>query len=279
MKKLLRIGKFSEMNHISIQTIRFYDRIDLLKPFYVDPMTNYRYYHINQSSIVDAIQHLRQLNFSLKEIKLILSQDDPSLLNKLVEKHRQDLKEKELMLNRQQQDLKDFQASLQAYQEHASCQKLEIIPLPKRRTLSYTVEDNIYQMTAEEYELQLRRLKDKIQSYSPAFQNFGCIGSIMPQQSFLSGNWYSKEMIVLTQAELGFPFTKVSYLPQSLYAVSYCDSFQEELAALPLFLKAVQEADCRICGDYVCQVIYEHPKLTEAERKMFIRMQIPVQYN
>ena len=65
MKKILRIGEFSQINQISIQTLRFYDQIGLLKPYKVDPETNYRYYHINQSSLVDSIQYLRQLKFFL----------------------------------------------------------------------------------------------------------------------------------------------------------------------------------------------------------------------
>ena len=80
MKKILRIGEFSQINQISIQTLRFYDQIGLLKPYKVDPETNYRYYHINQSSLVDSIQYLRQLNFSLEDIKEILSDKDQFLL-------------------------------------------------------------------------------------------------------------------------------------------------------------------------------------------------------
>ncbi|MGT2946057.1 MerR family transcriptional regulator [Streptococcus chenjunshii] len=276
VRTLLRIGEFSRINRISIQTLRFYDQIDLLTPFYVDPMTKYRYYHINQSPLVDAIQHLQQLNFSLKEIKLILSREDFSMLNQLIENHRQELQEKELMLHRQQYALDEFQASLRVYENHLPHKGLDIVKLPERRILSYPVTDNIYQMSAEEYEMQLRLFKKKLQPHTALFQHFGRVGSIMSKQHFLAGYWYSKKMFVLAQEKLDFPFTEADYLPRSLYAVTYCDSFQEELAVLPAFLKAVQETDYHICGDYICQVIYEHPKLKDTQRKMFIRMQVPI---
>lgn len=93
MKKILRIGEFSQINQISIQTLRFYDQIGLLKPYKVDPENNYRYYHINQSSLVDSIQYLRQLNFSLEDIKEILSDKDHFQLHQLIEERYQRLLE------------------------------------------------------------------------------------------------------------------------------------------------------------------------------------------
>jgi DNA-binding transcriptional MerR regulator len=58
MKKL-SIGEMAKINHVSVQTLRYYDRIDLLKPIYVNEETNYRYYDIKQSAIVDMIQYMK----------------------------------------------------------------------------------------------------------------------------------------------------------------------------------------------------------------------------
>jgi len=49
---LLPIGKMAALNHTSVQTLRYYDKIDLLKPLYVNQDTNYRYYDIKQSAIL-----------------------------------------------------------------------------------------------------------------------------------------------------------------------------------------------------------------------------------
>lgn len=46
------IGKMAELNNISIPTLRLYDEMGLLKPKYVDPDTGYRYYDINQNSML-----------------------------------------------------------------------------------------------------------------------------------------------------------------------------------------------------------------------------------
>ena len=126
MKKILRIGEFSQINQISIQTLRFYDQIGLLKPYKVDPETNYRYYHINQSSLVDSIQYLRQLNFSLEDIKEILSDKDHFQLHQLIEERYQRLLEEKENLEKQIQEIEIFRSGARIYGEKQSEQELEI---------------------------------------------------------------------------------------------------------------------------------------------------------
>ena len=69
MEKLIKIGEFSKINHISIPTLRLYDELGILKPIYVDKESNYRYYSINQNARLDMIQYMKELNMSLSEIK------------------------------------------------------------------------------------------------------------------------------------------------------------------------------------------------------------------
>ncbi len=69
MKDQLTIGKMAELNDITIETLRHYDRIGLLKPFRIDSKSGYRYYHINQSAILDMVIYMKSLGMPLKEIK------------------------------------------------------------------------------------------------------------------------------------------------------------------------------------------------------------------
>ncbi len=65
----LTIGEMAKINHVSVQTLRLYDREGLLKPMEVDEFTGYRYYHINQSARLDMILHMKAYGMTLKEIK------------------------------------------------------------------------------------------------------------------------------------------------------------------------------------------------------------------
>lgn len=41
---LISIGKMAKINHVSINTLRLYDKWGLLTPIYIDEDTGYRYY-------------------------------------------------------------------------------------------------------------------------------------------------------------------------------------------------------------------------------------------
>lgn len=68
MKMELKIGDFANLCHTSIKTIRYYDKIGLLSPIYVDQMTKYRYYDENQVKDYYKIYLLKEIGFTLKEI-------------------------------------------------------------------------------------------------------------------------------------------------------------------------------------------------------------------
>jgi DNA-binding transcriptional MerR regulator/effector-binding domain-containing protein len=70
-KVLYKIGLFSQMNQVTIKTLRHYDEMDLLKPAYIDEVNGYRYYTSEQLPILHQILALRQMDFSLEEIKKV----------------------------------------------------------------------------------------------------------------------------------------------------------------------------------------------------------------
>ena len=74
--KLLTIGELSKRTGCSIKSLRYYDSIGLLKPIYIDPNSNYRYYNFEQTRIVELIQICINLSIPLKEVKDLIFKDD-----------------------------------------------------------------------------------------------------------------------------------------------------------------------------------------------------------
>lgn len=68
---LYKIGLFSQMNRVTVKALRYYDDIDLLKPAYVDEHSGYRYYTSAQLPALHQILALRQMGFTLEEIKKV----------------------------------------------------------------------------------------------------------------------------------------------------------------------------------------------------------------
>ena len=69
MLMLYRIGEFSKLTGIPIRTLRYYDSIDLFKPSEVDLFTSYRYYKEEQVKDLELISELKEVGFTLEEIR------------------------------------------------------------------------------------------------------------------------------------------------------------------------------------------------------------------
>ena len=69
----MKIKEFAKFTGVSVRTLHYYDEIGLLVPAYVDKYTGYRYY--NQQSLLrmQEILFYRELDFSLKTIREILT--------------------------------------------------------------------------------------------------------------------------------------------------------------------------------------------------------------
>jgi DNA-binding transcriptional MerR regulator len=83
-----QIGDFSKISRLSVKTLRFYHECGLLEPSEVDDSSGYRYYTEKSLEKVRVIQVLKELDFSLKEIKTIVETDtdDSELLDFLHKK-------------------------------------------------------------------------------------------------------------------------------------------------------------------------------------------------
>lgn len=88
------IGEFSILCKVAIKNLRYYDEIDLLKPEYTDPVTNYRYYLTDQLIEIHTIQSYQQIGLSIKEIKLLLrGKEEIEILKKKKQELQQELEE------------------------------------------------------------------------------------------------------------------------------------------------------------------------------------------
>ena len=69
----MQIKEFAEFTGVSVRTLHYYDEIGLLEPAFVDSTTNYRFYDENSILRMQEILFYRELDFSLKSIREILS--------------------------------------------------------------------------------------------------------------------------------------------------------------------------------------------------------------
>jgi DNA-binding transcriptional MerR regulator/effector-binding domain-containing protein len=70
---MFRIGDFSRLARVTIRTLHHYDEAGLLQPAHVDEQTGYRYYTAAQLDVLQRILLLKDLGFSLDEIRNVLA--------------------------------------------------------------------------------------------------------------------------------------------------------------------------------------------------------------
>ena len=91
---MLRIGEFAWLSQVTVETLRHYDRIGLLKPVHLDPWTGYRHYSLDQLPRLNRILALKDLGLPLKEIAWMLDQDaSADEVRRILEVKHNDLKE------------------------------------------------------------------------------------------------------------------------------------------------------------------------------------------
>ncbi len=72
MDDLLRIGEIAGFFNISAKALRIYEKMEIIKPTKIDEKTGYRYYSADQVKQIDALIELKELGFSLSEIKKLM---------------------------------------------------------------------------------------------------------------------------------------------------------------------------------------------------------------
>lgn len=70
---MFKIGDFSRIAHVSIKTLRHYAHEELLEPVWIDRFSGYRYYSLEQLPRLNRILALKDLGFSLEQIRQMMN--------------------------------------------------------------------------------------------------------------------------------------------------------------------------------------------------------------
>jgi DNA-binding transcriptional MerR regulator len=71
---MFSIGDFARLGLVSVRMLRHYDAIGLLRPAHVDPVTGYRSYQAAQLSRLNRIVAIKDLGFTLEQVRAILDE-------------------------------------------------------------------------------------------------------------------------------------------------------------------------------------------------------------
>lgn len=86
-----KIGNFSKRCEVTIKALRWYDKLGLLMPDYIDKFTGYRYYSMEKVAEMQRITELKDIGFSLEEIKQFCSAEKDDKKYNFIWQKRQEL--------------------------------------------------------------------------------------------------------------------------------------------------------------------------------------------
>lgn len=71
---MFTIGDFARHGRVSVRMLRHYDAIGLLRPAHVDPYSGYRFYEAGQLARLNRVIALKDLGFTLDQVRSILDE-------------------------------------------------------------------------------------------------------------------------------------------------------------------------------------------------------------
>ena len=273
--EFLSIGKMAALNHITVQTLRHYDKIDLLKPLHVDEETGYRYYDIKQSAILDMIQYMKSLGMSLEQIREQFRKEDTEEIQDILRKQSRNIDNE---IGRLHQMKRGVEACIRSYGRYLRMPDEGAITLetiPARKVFCYDGGINIYDHGLDTYEYILRELKKQVIIADLPMVYFCNVGSILRKEMIDAGKFESSEIFVFVDDDFEDQ-EGIEVIPGGNYVCTYFHSFWNERESARRLFHHIDEQGYQIIGDYVCEVVVELPIFDNNERNMYVRLQIPV---
>lgn len=99
-RSLFSIGDVAKLFHLSVSSLRHYEKVGLLFPEYIDPESGYRYYGARQFEMLNSIRYLRALDMPLSEIADFLSNRKIECMEEKLQSQKKAVIEKQRELKR-----------------------------------------------------------------------------------------------------------------------------------------------------------------------------------
>lgn len=243
---MYQIGEFSYICETTIKTLRYYDKINLLKPVKINPLTGYRYYSEKQINTLKKIKDLQLSGFSLDEIKDLLENENKEKLNEQIKKIENESSKKIMIL--------------QKLKNNMTKQKVEFIANPNFTIVGISttiksrdeIERVLKTVDKKIKQEQLKKYPFIVENYEKGFsdENTRCfIGRILPSYILSNPNFlnnYNKRGIRLINSKM------VKNVLHTTVETTVLDSYKK-------IIKYAKENNIQIRGPF--QEVYNNDKI------------------
>ena len=268
------IGEMAKMHNIPESTLRYYDDKGIFHPAIVDSQTNYRYYTIDQFSMLDTIKFLRQLNIPLKEIKRYIDERTPAFAMDLLEKQEEMLLKKQKEIEYTLAKIK-HKIHLMTEAVQTDADTVFFKELPTRKITALPITSNGTNVTDDMFEYYIHSLQKNMK---PADESLfsGDIGVTVEKDALLQHDFQAYNSVFILLDYMPFQTDASSVIERGIYACAYHHgSYEETGKTYKRLLLAIEKDGYEICGDAIELALIDW-SVTSNQEEQVTEIQIPV---
>ncbi len=273
MKEYLKIGEMAELNHISTQALRLYANNHLLEPEYLDPVTGYRYYTLEQCARLDFIHALKSCEMKLSDIRDLFSVSDADKLADSLHAQYEKLSDQIYQLSVSRNNLQRIEKNLRLldslppfgipYFEYMEERQIDVQKTPF----------DFFSQGVQGYEKMIRHMQNYMFDNHLPPSYFVNIGTVIKKEDFERLRFRSDLAFVFTDPL--YPAVETLHtLPQGLYMSVVSDQVEQEEDYVKILRNENDRQNMRVSGDYICEVLSQFPFRDSG--KLYFKIQVPV---
>ena len=268
--ELFQIGTVANMFHLSVGTLRHYEKTGLLQPEYIDPETGYRYYSTRQFECLNTIRYLRVLDMPLDQIANFVSNRDIDNIQlmlqqqkELVIKKQQELKIIENKIEHRLKQIKDALSS--------ELDTIQIEQIPARRIA--WIKNTLSIKTYLDLETSIRQL-DQYQQDAVVF--LGKVGVGISKEKLQNKQYDTYDTVfLLLDQEDSYAGKIVELQEETCVTLRFCGSHKDAVAQYKKLNDFMVAQNLCITG-FSKEITMIDYGITDDPKKFVTEIQIPV---
>lgn len=269
--KYFTIGEISKLFNIGLDSIRYYEKMGVLKPRR-DPENNYRLFTLKDISTLTSIRELMSLNFSLAEIKEYYDNHTLTGTISMLEKELKSVNEQILKLYETKNSIESRLKTINEITKIEITNQIKILDLEERHCIMISeknIPDNYVDYSLIKY----------MKIHSQVINTIGtcCCYTLDIENSNPESKYYRTKNVFFYSENINYHSNYI--LPAGKYlSIYYKGSLVNTKKILPSLYNYAQLHHLKIAGDPIefCHIVeYE----TSDENEYIIELQLPVQKN
>lgn len=268
MKDKFLIGELSKIFNISTDTLRHYDKIDLIKPGY-NEYNDYRTYSIRDFFKLSRILFLKNLDISLSDIKKYMGNKNTNNLLNLLKSKEEEI---ELKINKLVNLRNKIQTKLEMF-EHVEDELDQIIVKKIPQRIGEFIDVN-HLKTDDEMKQTLKRNVDylKISSWLIEGQIYTSLAKEDMDKGIFNQFRYFIEIVPIDS-----DFSRqLKVIPEGEYVcTTFVGPYRDMVKHYQLLVRWIEENGYQIAGDSIEKNIVDYD-FSDSENEYISEIQIPI---